>query len=62
MGNKQSNKARDEPNLETIENEKVMTREQLREIQSLFEHLINICCFAKVLKADIIITIQYCYI
>ena len=43
MGNEQSNEARDEPNLETIENENVMTREQLRGIQSLFKHLINIC-------------------
>ena len=36
MGNEQSNEARDEPSLETIENENVMTREQLRGIQSLF--------------------------
>ena len=62
MENKQSNKARDEPNIDAIENEEVMTKEQLRGIQSLFKHLINICYFAKVLKAEIIITIQYWYI
>ena len=62
MGNKQSNKARDEPNIDAVENEKVMTKEQLSGIQSLFKHLINICCFAKVLKAEIIITVQYYYI
>ena len=36
MENEQSNDTSDELNLEPIENEEVMTKEQLRGIQSLF--------------------------
>ena len=42
MGNEQSNDAREELNIDTIESEEEMTKEQLRRIQSLFKQIINI--------------------
>ena len=42
MGNEQSNDASDELNIDAIENEEVMTKEQLRGIQSLLKQIINI--------------------
>ena len=48
MGNEQSNDARDELDIDAIDNEEVMTKEQLRGIQSLFKQVIKTYCFNKV--------------
>ena len=47
MGNEQSNDARDELNIDAIDNEEVMTKEQLRGIQSLFKQIIKTYCLIK---------------